>query len=99
MPSFHAFSMRRQPSLLEHLIVRRRRLVKVEPFDEPTGILSAVIALHTGVLPVDRQRPFVADVIQGANDRLPVEPTVAGGTEVPAAPWVARRQVRVQHSG
>ena len=44
-------------------------------------------------MPIDRQRAVVADLVEAADDRLPVDAAAAGAAELPAAPRVAARPV------
>ena len=43
------------------------------------------LAVHAGVLPLDRERPGVADLVQRAEELVEVDVAVAGRDEVPAA--------------
>src|SRR5690606_20140461 len=52
--------------------------------------------VRPGVLPLDRQRTAVADVVEPPDGVLPRHVPVAGGAEVPATPRVGPRQVRAQ---
>src|SRR5207248_7570584 len=69
---------------------------EVEALDEAAGVLGAVVPVHARVGPVDRQRPLVAHLVQGADQRLPVDAAVPRGAVVPATPRVAGRQITVQ---
>ena len=57
-------------------------------------VRGAPVAVHAGVLPLDRERALVADPVQGAEELLEVDVAVAGGDEVPAAGVLAEVQVR-----
>src|SRR5262249_47936872 len=57
---------------------------------------GAIVAVHARVLELDGERAVVADVIQGADDALPVDTAVPGRPEMPAAPRVPVLQMRVQ---
>src|SRR5690242_5430478 len=59
--------------------------VEVEALDELERLLGAEGAVHAGVLPLDRQRAVVAGVVEGAQDRLPVDAAAARRAVVPAA--------------
>src|SRR5689334_2263569 len=80
----------------EGRVERRLRLVEVEGTDELERTRSAEEAVHAGVLPLDGDRPVVADGVEGAEAVLPRYVAVAGRDEVPPAPRVAPRQVRRQ---
>src|SRR2546421_12744945 len=54
--------------------------------DELQRLARAPLAIHSRVLPFDRQRAVVADPIERPDHRVEVDVAVAGGDEVPAAP-------------
>ena len=51
------------------------------------------VAVHPRVLPLDRERPGVADPVERPDHRLEVHVAVAGRDEVPAAPRLAEVEV------
>src|SRR5207244_7200163 len=67
--------------------------VEGEGADKGEGLGRAHQTVHAGVLPLDRDRPVVADRVEHPEARLPRNVAVAGGDEVPAAPRVAPGQV------
>src|SRR5215218_1326023 len=69
----------------------RRREVRLA--HEREGVRRAPVAVHPGVLPLDRERPVVADPVERADHRLEVDVAVAGGDEVPAAARLAEVEV------
>src|SRR5262245_21829095 len=73
--------------------------VAVQGLHEPGGGGRAVLAVHPRVVPVHRQWAVVADLVQPADDRRPVDPAVARGTELPAGPRVAAGPVARQDAG
>ena len=64
--------------------------------DEGEGVLGAVLAIHPGVLPFDRERSVVADAIERPEERFEVHVTVAGRHKVPTAGLVPEVQVRAE---
>ena len=60
---------------------------------ERQRVRGAPVAVHAGVLPLDRERALVADPVQRAEQVLEVDVAVAGGDEVPAARLLAEVQV------
>src|SRR6476661_7498742 len=69
------------------------RQLPQERSHELLRLARTVLAPHTGVLPLDRDRAGVADVAKGAEGVLPGDVAVAGRDEVPAAARVTPRQV------
>src|SRR5438093_475986 len=70
----------------------RRR--EVDAAHERECLLCAALALHAGVLPLDRERTGVADPVQRAHDGVEVDVSVPRRDEVPAALAVAEVEVR-----
>ena len=60
------------------------------------GVRRAPLAVHAGVLPLDGERPVVADAVQDAEERLEVDVAVAGRDEGPAAVGLAEVDVRAE---
>src|ERR1700690_4600947 len=58
---------------------------EVAPPHESERILRAPLAVHAGVLPLDRERARVTDPVQRPDQRLEVDVAVPRGDEVPAA--------------
>src|SRR3712207_9569614 len=58
--------------------------------------LPILLALHAGVLPLDRERPLVTGPVERPHELLEVDVAVPGGHEVPAAVRVAEVQVRAE---
>src|SRR5699024_1850037 len=58
------------------------------------GLLGAVLPVHPGVLPLDRDGPLVPDGAQRAEGGVPRDVPTAEGDEVPAAARIAPGQVR-----
>src|SRR3712207_5251260 len=71
-----------------------RGRVEGQPAHEGQRLGGAGEPVHAGVLPLDRDRPVVADGVQHPEAGLPRDVAVAGGDEVPAAPRVGPGQVR-----
>ena len=67
--------------------------------DEAGGLGGAVLAVHAGVFPLDRERAVVADLVEGAGDGVEVDLAAARRAEVPAAAGVAEVQVRAEDAG
>jgi hypothetical protein len=51
------------------------------------------------VLPLDRERALVADVVERDDDLLEVDVAAADAAEVPVAARVAERRVAAEHAG
>src|SRR6478736_5722133 len=62
--------------------IRRR---EVGAAHERERVLCPPLAVHAGVLPLDRERPLVADPVERPEERLEVDVAVPGRDEVPAA--------------
>src|SRR5687767_982904 len=69
---------------------------EVDPPHELDGLGRAVLAVHTRVLPLDRERALVADPVERPHDRLELHVAVPGRDEVPAPAAVAEVEVRVE---
>src|SRR3954454_8840481 len=81
----------------ERRVERRLRwLDRCERSDERERVGGTVLAIHAGVLPLDADRPAIADRVQHPEDRLPRHVPVTGRDEVPAAARVSPRQVGAQ---
>src|SRR4051812_19633119 len=74
----------------------RRGLDRGQRADPGQRVGRADQAVHSGVLPLDRQRPGVADGVEDPDTALEVDVPVAQRDEVPAAARVAPGQVRTQ---
>src|SRR5687768_3543265 len=61
-----------------------RRRLEVRTPDEGCRLPRAVHPVHTGVLPLHRERTVVADAIQGPDHRLEVHAPASDRSEVPA---------------
>src|SRR2546423_10669008 len=70
----------------------RRRLDLRQPADEGQGVRRPNQAIHAGVLPLHRERAFVADGVQEADAGFPWNVAVPGRDEVPAPAGGAPRQ-------
>src|SRR4051812_47311281 len=75
--------------------VERRggRLDLGEPSYEGKGVGGSYGTVHAGVLPLDGDRPAVADAVQHPEHRLPGHVAVTGGDEVPSATGVSPGQM------
>src|SRR5690606_39734462 len=73
--------------------------LEVERADVRRALGRAVHAVHAAVFPFDRQRPAVADVVQGDDDLLEVDVATTDAAEVPVAARVAERGVAAEHAG
>ena len=82
--------------LLHRRVERDRRRREVGAADERERVRGAPVAVHAAVLPLDRERPVVADPVERAEERLEVDVAVAGRDEVPAARLLAEVQVRAE---
>ena len=93
---------RRRPRLAlppERPVERDRGRREVAAAHERERILRAPLAVHPGVLPLDRERAFVADPVERAEHPLEVDVAVAGGDEVPAAAGGAEVGVAAEDGG
>jgi len=46
---------------------------EVDPADEGTGFRGAMLAVHLSILPFNRQRSGITNIVQGANDLLKID--------------------------
>src|SRR5438876_318669 len=76
VPGFGRFGL--AASLLHGGVEGELRRREVGPADERERVLRPVLAVHAAVLPLDRERPLVADPVQRAEERLEVDVAVAG---------------------
>ena len=58
-----------------------------------------MLTIHAAVLPFDRQRTVIADLVESSDDLLKVHGTAAQGTEVPRAARVAEVCVTSENAG
>src|SRR5262245_59614420 len=58
-----------------------------------------MLAIHPVVLPLDRERAAIADLVERAHDLLEVDRAAAGRAEVPPAAAVAEREVSAEDAG
>ena len=75
------------------------RGLEVDLLYEGRGFGGAVLSIHPAVLPFNRQRALVADVIEGDDDLLEVDVAAAGGAEVPIAARVGEGGVPAEDAG
>src|SRR2546429_9065832 len=80
-------------TLLELRHGQQLRRLEVRPFHEPDRFRGAGLAVHTRVLPLDRDRSRVADPGERPEHRVEVDVAAAHGNEVPAALGLAELQV------
>src|SRR5213594_3458974 len=64
--------------------------------DERERVRRPPLPLHSRVLPLDRERPRIADPVEPAEERLEVDVAVPGRDEVPPARRLAEVQVRAE---
>src|SRR5689334_19883359 len=81
---------------LERGVERHRGGGEVGRAHERERVRGAPVAVHAGVLPLDRERALVADPVQGTEEVLEVDVAVTGGDEVPAARVLAEVQVAAE---
>src|SRR6185312_14166438 len=79
--------------LRERGVERDGRGREVRRADERERVRRPPVAIHPGILPLDRERPGVADPVERPDHALEVDVAVAGGHEVPAAARLAEVQV------
>src|SRR5215212_11118097 len=75
----------------------RRR--EVGPPHERERVRRSPVAVHTGVLPLDRERAAVADSVERAEHLLEVDVAVPRRHEVPAAALLAEVEVAAEDRG
>jgi hypothetical protein len=73
---------------------RRRKAIgcwtrEIQAADEGRGLGGAVHAVHADVLPLDRERAAVADVVEGDDDVLELDVAATGRAEIPEPAGVA----------
>src|SRR5690606_17092524 len=64
--------------------------------DKVGRLARTKFTLHTAVLPFDRERPGVADLVERPRDLFEVHAATPGRAEVPAAPRITEIQVTGQ---
>src|SRR5437867_158058 len=64
-----------------------------EPADELERLGGGGLAIQADVLPLDGQRPVVADPVEAADEVLPAHVAAPDTAKVPASPAVAERQM------
>src|SRR3954469_14642721 len=69
---------------------------EVRPAHERKRVRRAPVAVHAGVLPLDRKRALVADPVERADHRLEVDVAVARGDEVPPAAGLPEVEVAAE---
>ena len=57
-----------------------------------------MLAVHADVLPFDRERPGIANVIQRADDCLEIERPAPQRPEFSESPWVPKFRVTAEHA-
>src|ERR1044072_2847683 len=82
--------------LRERSVERDRGGREVRGAHERERVRRSPVAIHPGILPLDRERTVVPDPVQRADHGLEVDVAVAGGDEVPAAPGLAEVQVSAE---
>src|SRR5437899_4914841 len=69
---------------------------EISPAHEGQGVRSTPIAVHAGVLPLDRERTVVPDAVQGSDERFEVDVAMAGRDDDPTPIRLAEVDVRAQ---
>src|SRR5688572_5279048 len=82
--------------LRERGVERHLRRREVGPSHERERIGRAPIAIHPRVLPLDGERPLVADPVERADHLLEVDVAVTGRDEIPAAALAAEVEVAAE---
>src|SRR5882757_8995500 len=72
------------------------RLVERGLAQELQRLRGTALPVHPGVLPFDRQRPLVPDLIEDPDDPVPRHIAVPDRYEIPPAAGIRPRQVRAQ---
>src|SRR5208283_3154438 len=71
---------------------------EIEFLDERAGFGGPVFSVHPAVLPFDRERAGVADVVQSDDDLLEVDVAVAERAEIPVPARVGEVRVTAKHA-
>jgi hypothetical protein len=73
--------------------------LKVETLDKFASFLGAVIAIHAWITPFYTKRAFVANGVERADDRFPIDAAVSGRAKFPTAARISVRLIRVEDAG
>src|ERR1051325_4845378 len=84
------------PAIFLRLILYSPLRREIQPLDELARFLGGEFGVHAGVAQLDGERAIVADGVQGADDRFPIDAAVPRRAELPAAPHVAVGLIRIQ---
>src|SRR6516165_9514024 len=68
--------------------------VKIKPLYELARILRAIVAVHAGILELYREGTFVTDIVESANNALPIDAAVTRRSKIPAAARIAVGKIR-----
>src|SRR4051812_3744652 len=79
-------------------IKRNRGRLEVHLLHERRRLRGPVFAVHPAVLPLDGERPLVADVVERDDDLFEVDVAVAEAAEVPVPPRVREGHVPAEHA-
>src|SRR6516225_9126580 len=71
---------------------------KIQAFDKLTSILRSIFPIHAAVAEFHGKRIVVTNLIEGANDRFPVNSTPTWRAEFPTPAIISVRQVRTQNT-
>src|SRR5262249_48384408 len=86
----------RMTSVLHRRVERSIRRREVGAANELQRLGSTPLAVHAAVLPLDRERTCVADLVECPEELVEVDVAVTGGDEVPAAFAASEVEVRAQ---
>ena len=57
-----------------------------------------MLAMHVGILPLDRQRPFIPHTVEGPDDAVEIDVATPHAPEVPTSTMITERQVGTEHT-
>src|SRR5262245_32478272 len=77
----------------------RMRRREIHRANEGTGLLGAVLAIHSNVFPPHRERAVVASRVQRADDFLEVDAAPAERSKLPEPVRMTKREMSTEHAG
>src|SRR5262245_35185207 len=77
----------------------RMRRWEIHRAHEGTGLLGAVLAIHSTIFPLHRERAVVANCVQRADDCLEVDAPPAERPELPESVRMTKREMSAEDAG
>src|SRR3989344_5848353 len=71
---------------------------EIHPVHELAGLASTVFAIHLSVLPLNRERAVIMDIVESTDDLSEIDTTVTQAAEIPRTARVAEADVSAEHT-